>query len=372
MKNKKAILQALFLAFLVVASIFIIKNRRGYSLASRQLQPGTEVMQSGYLMNTGSIFGTIYHITYESKVDLKPEIEEAMNEVDQSLSMFNPNSTIAGINAGTSNKSDSQLVEVLRLAQQVYKATNGCFDPTVAPLVNAWGFGFKHGTKPDSLQVDSLKALVGLDCITLSADSIIKNDSRMVLDFSAIAKGYGVDRVAHVLEKKGVKNYMVEIGGEVIVKGKNPKGKAWKVGIAKPTTDEDEAAQTKDDKARQTKDDGKDTPAKEQNGGFEEILELEDKAMATSGNYRNYYITDDGRKLAHTIDPHSGYPIQHSILSSTVFAPTCAMADAFATAFMVMGIDEAKKVLKEQPQLEVYFIYTDENGEYKTFSTIKQ
>lgn len=347
MKNKKIIGQSLFLAFLVIASIWIIKSNKEQVTADRQLQPGTKIMDRGYLMNEGSIFGTFYHITYQSKTDLKLDIEKAMQEVDQSLSMFNPQSTVTRINGGESTDTDSLFEKVFLLAKNVHKATGGCFDPTVAPLVNAWGFGFKNGALPDSTQVDSLKALIGFDRVTLQSGKVVKEDSLMIMDFSAIAKGFGVDQVASLLRQKGVKNYMVEIGGEVIVKGLSPKGKAWRVGIAKPT--EEEAG----------------------NGEFQDILELKDKAMATSGNYRNYYVTEDGRKLAHTIDPHSGYPIQHSILSSTVFAPDCATADAFATAFMVMGLDKAKEVLAKQPSLEVYFIYTNEKGEYQTFSTIR-
>jgi len=348
MNKKKVIAQTLFLAFLIVGSILIIKRHQGEAQSSRNLQPGTKTMEAGYLNNEGSIFGTIYHITYESKKDLKLEIEKAMQDVDNSLSMFNKESVVTHINNNTSQQVDSLFQKVFLISKQVYKATNGCFDPTVAPLVNAWGFGFKNGALPTDTQVDSLKALVGFDRITLEKGRIVKQDSLMIMDYSAVAKGFAVDQVAELLQQKGVKNYMVEIGGEVIVKGVNPKGKSWRVGIAKPVESE-----------------GQNTD------GFETILELDNKAMATSGNYRNYYVSEDGRKLAHTIDPHSGYPIQHSILSSTVFAPTCAMADAFATSFMVMGIDEAKEVLKQEKQLEVFFIYTDENGDYQTFTTLK-
>lgn len=348
-KKTKTIAQSLFLAFLIIASAIIVKNNKAKVDESRDLQPGTQVLSNGYLMNEGNIYGTIYHITYENKQDLKREIERAMQEVDNSLSMFNKESTLAKINEGSSTETDSLFTAVFGLAQKVYAATGGCFDPTVAPLVNAWGFGFKNGALPNEAQVDSLKSLVGFDRVSLKDGKVEKADSLMIMDFSAIAKGFGVDQVAKLLESQGVRNYMVEIGGEVVVKGKNPKHKAWRVGIAKPV-EEDTGEE----------------------GGLQEVLDLEDKAMATSGNYRNYYITEDGRKLAHTINPHTGYPVQHSILSSTVFAPSCTMADAFATAFMVMGLDEAKKVLAKQPQLEVYFIYTDEQGNYQTYSNLKR
>lgn len=352
--TKKGILQALFLAFLIVGTIFVVKRRMSEKLDERELQPGTELKENGYLMNQGMVFGTVYHITYQNVQDLKKEIEECMASVDESLSMFNQNSTVSRINQNQSQKTDELFREVFLLAKQVNQQTQGCFDPTVASLVNAWGFGFKNGELPDSLQVDSLKSLVGLERVCLNEDNlIIKEDSAIIMDFSAIAKGFAVDQVAKTLSKKGVKNYMVEIGGEVIVKGLNPKGKPWRVGIAVP--EEADKKQT----------------ASQQGHAYQEVLELEDKAMATSGNYRNFYVTEDGRKLAHTIDPHSGYPVQHSILSSTVFAPTCAEADAYATAFMVMGLEKAKKVLAEQKQLEVYFIYADEKGEYKVYQTPK-
>ncbi len=356
-KNAKVIWQSLFLAFLIAGTCYVVTRKHRSDLEARQLQPGTQVMAGSYLMNEGPVFGTIYHITYESQQDLKPEIEQAMQEVDRSLSMFNKESILAHINDNSSCQTDSLFRQVFSLAREVCAATGGCFDPTVAPLVNAWGFGFKNGALPDEDEVDSLKSLVGFDRITLNEGLVEKQDSLMIMDFSAIAKGFAVDHVANLLQRRGVRNYMVEIGGEVVVKGRNPKGKPWRVGIAKPTEQGG-----KDEKAGTTAD---------ADGGLQEILELEDKAMATSGNYRNYYVTEDGRKLAHTIDPHSGYPVQHSILSSTVFAPTCAMADAFATAFMVMGLDEARKVLQREKQLEVYFIYTDEKGEYQTYRTMK-
>lgn len=345
MKNKKVIAQTLFLAFLVIASVFIIKNHRTRETESRNLQPMTKVMENGYLMNEGTIFGTTYHITYQNRQDLKPQIEAAMQAVDQSLSMFNPQSTLAHINDNTDLHTDSLFRQVYTLAKQVYQSTGGSFDPTVAPLVNAWGFGFKNGTMPNENQVDSLRQLVGFDRISLSHDTIVKEDSLIIMDYSAIAKGFAVDHVAQLLQDLGIRNYMVEIGGEVIVHGHNPKGKAWRVGIAKPSEEE---------------------------SGLQEILELQDRAMATSGNYRNYYITPEGKKVAHTIDPHTGYPVQHTILSSTVFAPTCAMADAFATAFMVMGLDEAKKLLSKETQLQVYFIYAAPDGSYATYSNMSR
>jgi thiamine biosynthesis lipoprotein len=298
-----------------------------------------------YQHNEGTIFGTLYHVKYLYSNDLKADIEAELQKVDASLSMFNPASTISKINKGETDETDEMLSEVLRLSFTVNKATDGAFDPTVAPLVNAWGFGFKNGQLPNDAQVDSLLALVGLSGIHLQDGKITKDNPLSILDFSAIAKGYGVDRAADVLRGKGIKNFMVEIGGEVVTEGINDKGEIWRIGINKP-----------DDDSTST------------NMELQDIIALSGKAIATSGNYRNYYISE-GRKIAHTINPKTGYPAQQDILSSTVMAPSCAEADAFATAFMVLGLEEAKQVLQRQPQLEAYFIYTDNRGEYQTWCT---
>ncbi len=196
---------------------------------------------------------------------------------------------------------------------------------------------------PDGRQVDSLLTLVGLSHIHFEGNTLTKDNPSSILDFSAIAKGYGVDRAAQVLRNHDIKNFMVEIGGEVVTEGLNEKGEAWRIGINKPDDDSTSV-----------------------NTELQDIISLSGKAIATSGNYRNFYIKD-GRKIAHTINPKTGYPAQQDILSSTVMAPTCAEADAFATAFMVLGMDEAKRILEKQPGLEAYFIYSDSLGNYRTW-----
>ena len=300
-----------------------------------------------YQQEEGAVFGTFYHLTYQSAASMQDSIEAQLARVDASLSMFNPSSVISRINQGDDIQVDSLFRRVFMLSRQVSEATDGDFDITVAPLVNAWGFGFKHSSLPDSAQVDSLRALVGWERISLTDDGHLrKADSRMVLDCSAVAKGFGVDVVADYLRRQGVQNFMVEIGGEIIVSGTNPKGQPWHVGVNKP--DEDSTST---------------------NHELQTVLELTDVAMATSGNYRNFYVSG-GRKYAHTIDPHTGYPVQHSILSATVLAPTCAEADAFATAFMVMGLEKAKVILASHPHLQVYLIYADEEGQNQVFSTL--
>ena len=330
--KKRNILPALAALIAIVGLLFFLPSREKASGAT-------------YQHNEGTIFGTIYHAKYLYDEDLCAEIEAALQQVDASLSMFNPQSTVSRLNRNETGQADGMLSEVLQLSYRINAATGGAFDPTVAPLVNAWGFGFKSGQLPDSTQVDSLRALVGLSAIHLDGDSVTKGNPLSILDFSAIAKGYGVDKAAEVLRSHGIKDFMVEIGGEVVAEGINEKGSSWRIGINKP-----------DDDSTST------------NTELQDIVGLSEGAIATSGNYRRYYISQ-GRKIAHTINPLTGYPAQQDILSSTVKAPSCAEADGFATAFMVLGMEEARRVLQSQPQLEAYFIYTDDEGHYRTWCT---
>lgn len=293
----------------------------------------------------GAIFGTVYHATYQCDSSLNGKILEELQAVDQSLSMFNPNSTISQINSGKSNETDSLLRTIFHIAREVSQATDGAFDITVAPLVNAWGFGFKHGALPDSLQVDSLRQLIGWNRISLKDNKFFREDPRMIIDLSAVAKGFGSDCVAQMFRKHGINNFMIEIGGEVVTSGLSPKGKAWRIGVNKPQEDSTSTSNE-----------------------LQTILQMNNCAMATSGNYRNFYI-DNGRKIAHTIDPKTGYPVQHSILSSTVIAPTCAIADAYATAFMVLGLEKSLQVLDKHPELMAYFIHTDKEGNYQVWKS---
>lgn len=323
MKNKKLIWQLPFLTLLVVGTILIIRQQRSMP----------------YQKSSDFIFGTTYHITYQCDSDLTQSIKTELLKVDASLSPFNKESVITAINENKDVSPDEMFKEVFSLAMDISKETDGAFDITVAPLVNAWGFGFKNGSQPSHHQVDSLLQLVGYKKVSMADGKVKKQDPRIMLDCSAIAKGYGTDRVARLLRNRGVQNYMVEIGGEVVTSGVNPERLPWKIGVTKPTDDS-------------------------LNTGHElqTILNLTDKAMATSGNYRNFYYKG-GKKFAHTIDPKTGYPVQHSILSATVIAKSCAVADAYATSFMVMGLDKACQVLERHPELMAYFIYSDEKGE---------
>lgn len=292
-----------------------------------------------YQRNSGFIFGTSYNITYQCAEDHKADIEKALAEVDASLSPFNDSSVITHVNRNEDVVLDRLFLDVFRLAQKINEDTDGAFDITVAPLVNAWGFGFKNGVNPDAKAIDSLRQVVGFQKVRLEDGKIIKADPRVMLDCSAIAKGYGVDVVANLLRKIGIKNFMVEIGGEVVTSGVNPDRHPWRIGVTKPTDD-----------------------SLSVNNELQTVINVTDKAMATSGNYRNFYYKG-GRKYAHTIDPKTGYPVQHSILSATVITDDCATADAYATSFMVLGMEKAKKILERHPEMMVYFIYSDDRGQ---------
>ena len=327
MNNKKRIWQVLFLLLLVVGTVIILKK------------------QPPYRTNEGLVFGTVYKITYQHADDLHPDIKEALAEVDNALSPYNPNSIITRINHNRDTILNAHFTHVFHLAQQVSAETEGAFDITVAPLVNAWGFGFKNSTSIAPNVIDSICQFVGYRKIKEENGKIVKNDERTMLDCSAIAKGYGVDVVAQVLEKKGVQHYMVDVGGEVVLKGKNPRMKTWRIGINKPVED-----------------------SLSINQELQTILEISNIGMATSGNYRKFYYKD-GKRYAHTIDPRIGTPVQHSILSATVIAKDCTTADAYATAFMVMGLDKAMEFCKAHPELDAYFICDGEGESYEIHHT---
>lgn len=327
MNKKKLFWQIPFLVVLFLGTVVILKK------------------QPPFRTNEGLVFGTVYKITYQHADDLQNDIKQAMMEVDQSLSPYNPNSIITHINHNQDTTLNEHFTQVFELAQKISNETNGAFDITVAPLVNAWGFGFKNSINIEPNVIDSLRQFIGYQKIKLENGQIIKEDPRLMLDCSAIAKGYGVDRVARLLDKKGVQHYMVDIGGEVVVKGKNSRMKTWRIGINKPVED-----------------------SLSINQELQTILEVSGVGMATSGNYRKFYYKD-GKRYAHTIDPRLGTPVQHNILSATVIAKDCTTADAYATAFMVMGLEKAKAFCEKHPELEAYFICSGEGDSYEIYYT---
>ena len=310
MNKKKLIWQIPFLLMLIIGTVVILQK------------------QPPFRTNEGLVFGTIYKITYQHQEDLHNDIKAALMEVDNALSPYNKNSIISRINHNQDTLLNEHFTHVFELAQKISTETEGAFDITVAPLVNAWGFGFKHSIDIAPNVIDSIGQFVGYQKIRLSDGKITKDDPRTMLDCSAIAKGYGVDVVARTLDKKGVQHYMVDIGGEVVVKGKNSRMKTWRIGINKPVED-----------------------SLSINQELQTILEVSGVGMATSGNYRKFYYKD-GKRYAHTIDPRIGHPVQHSILSATVIAKDCTTADAYATAFMVMGLEKSMEFCKAHPELD--------------------
>lgn len=287
-----------------------------------------------YFVHQGHVFGTYYNIRYENTRDLQAEIEDGLREVDMSLSMFNDSSIISRINRNEDVVVDSLFERIYVTANQVSRVSHGAFDITVAPLVHAWGFG-KSKTRrntPSVALIDSLLQIVGYEKLHLEQGHLRKDDARITLDASAIAKGFGCDVVAGRLAAAGCDNYLVDIGGEVVAKGVNNHGEKWRIGI--------------------------DVPAEDSLGGqhgLQDIIQSDHIAMATSGNYRQFYYDGDVRR-SHTIDPRNGYPVNHSLLSATIVAADCMTADALATACMVLGEEDGMKMINDMDNVEAYFI----------------
>ena len=289
-----------------------------------------------YYANQGNIFGTFYTIQYESTTDLHDTIKATLQAFDNSLSMFNPSSTLSAINANRDTITDHFFEQMWHEAQRVHALSNGAFDITIAPLVNFWGFGNKGrvSTLKDtdhSYMVDSLRQLVGLEKVQLIDHQIVKSDPRIMLDGGAVAKGQACDVIAQLLTQTGCSNYLVEIGGEIVCHGMNSRGEPWRVGISRP--DDDPSGQQE----------------------IQEIISTSDICMATSGNYRNFYY-EGNEKRSHTIDPRTGYPVQHSLLSATVVSSTCMRADALATACMVLGAEKALEMIGTAEDAACYLL----------------
>lgn len=314
----------------------------------------------------GEAQGTTYSILYFTQNGdsiEKAAIDSILADVDASLSTWEPNSLISELNnldstSITFDDYHGYFTDMVKYSRQMYQLTDGLFDPTVGALVNAWGFGFKNKENMTQKKVDSLAAFVGFgyddvrltrfdDRNTLDPKRVlVKRDTAVELDFNAIAQGYSVDVLGDYLEVKNISNYLIELGGEMLARGTKPGGVAWKVGIDEPKENLEERS-------------------------LNATIELRDEAIATSGNYRKFYI-ENGVKYSHTIDPKTGYPVRHNLLSATVIAKECWKADALATAFMVMGTDRTKAFLKDHPDLEVeVYLISDKNGEYETYSSEK-
>lgn len=313
-----------------------------FSFFSCKQKPDLKLVKFG-----GEAQGTYYAVTYYSKTgeNLQNQVDSIFKAFNFYASLWEPNSTICKVNRNDSIINlDSVFVDLFNKSVSISKITDGYFDFTVGQLVNAWGFGFDGKTKLNKQKVDSLLKYVGYTNVEIKNGKIVKANPNIKIDFNAIAQGYSVDIVAKYLRDKGIENYLIDVGGEVLGKGKKPDGNLWTVGIEKPA----------------------------ENADSERILKakvkLLDRAIATSGNYRKYY-EENGIRYSHTIDPKTGYPVRHSLLSVTVLTDECWEADAYATAFMVMGIEKSLDFIRKTKKLEAFFIYTDESGKLKTYST---
>ncbi|MBP1677411.1 MAG: ApbE family lipoprotein [Bacteroidetes bacterium] len=304
--------------------------------------------EAPYVHNEGKAQGTYYSATYQQPdgKDLQPEIDKFFKEFDLSLSTYNPESVISRINKNDASVSTDSCFEAMFYeALKVSEKTGGAFDITVAPLVEAWGFGASIADTTHLPDINKILPLVGYKKVKIVNHKLIKENPDIKVDASAIAQGLSADLIARLLESYGCKNYMIDIGGEIFCKGVNPKGKNWQIGVDKPVDDPENT-----------------------NGELQTIINVSNVGLTTSGNYRKFYYKG-GKKYAHTIDPHTGYPVQHNLLSATVVAPTAMQADAYATAFMVMGVDKAMALCKTFNDMDCYLVYTDNDGKYQVTYT---
>jgi FAD:protein FMN transferase len=300
-----------------------------------------------YTQLQGNAQGTTFRIVYEDSAarDFSMPVDSIFRVIDRSMSLWDSTSIISLLNAnGQSVRADAHFNNVFQKAWEVSDQTGGYFDCTVGPLVKAWGFSYKKNLPPpNSAQVDSLRQLVGYHKVQLQAGKLTKENPQLQIDFNAIAQGYTVDVIADFFKARGITNYMVEVGGEVRAQGHNERGKIWRIGIDKPI---DNAAAGRP---------------------LQAVVSLDGKSLATSGSYRKF-VEREGHKYSHAIDPHTGFPITHNLLSISVLAPDCMTADAYATAFLVMGLEKAIPMAKENG-LEIYGISSEKNGELTVYQS---
>ncbi len=314
------------------------------AIAVISLSPGRGTYRSFF----GTAQGTTYHITYASRknLNLQPRIDSILADFDMSLSIYEENSIISRFNRNdTLAVADDKFETVFNKSYEVYLKTDGAFDITVAPVVNALGFGPSDTAVVDSMLIDSLMNYIGMDKVSLVNGRLVKKERELMLDVNAIAQGYAVDVVAAYLESLNIKNYMVEIGGEVRARGRNGNNEFWRIGIDKPV-------------------EGNMTPGSD----LQAIIHLRDRSLATSGNYHRFY-EKDGVKYVHTINPKTGYPVISNLLSATIVAEDCMTADAYATAMMVMGLEKSIQFLSENQFLEAYLVFADDKGAFQVYMT---
>lgn len=298
------------------------------------------------LVNTrlsGPVFGTSYSIIYNSDINYQTQIDSLFFVLNKSMSTYQTDSYISKLNKNEDSVVDAHFIKVFEASKEIYKQTDGVFDPTIGAVVNAWDFGPEGKiVNLDSLKIDSLMVSVGLHNVKRVGNVIYKPKSTFI-DFNAIAKGYGVDVIGEFLESKKIKNYLVEIGGEIRARGRNIEKQApWKIGIEMPHFDGEQS--------------------------ILEAIEVHDEAMATSGTYRKFKIDENGNKYAHIIDTKTGYPSKTNLLSISVLANDCMTADGYATAFKAMGIEKVVAFLKTHPELKVFLIFENDKQEMETVS----
>jgi len=318
----------------------------GLALVALLFLNGCRTKKSEYTKISGFAQGTTYNITYENSTnaDYSEAIDSLLKTFDKSCSMYDSTSIISRINNNDPTvEADDWFIDVFKKSAEVSTISDGALDITVGPVVRAWGFGNAPIAKHDKAYIDSLLQYVGMDKVKLEGRKVIKKYPGVTLDVNAVAQGYSVDVVSQFFEEKGIKNYLVEIGGEVRCKGTNAKDNVWRVGIDKPA-------------------DGNMTPG----GELQAIIELNNKSLTTAGNYRKFFV-ENGVKYGHTIDPKTGFPSKNTLLSATVVCSDAMTADAWDTAFMVLGLEKSKDLLKNLPGIEVYFIYSNEQGEYEVY-----
>jgi FAD:protein FMN transferase len=327
------------IVFVILASLFSFGTICCLDSSNKVALP--VVKDQAYIHNKGLAQGTSYSAIYLQPLglDLKAKIDERLRAFDMSLSTYKPQSIISRINCNDSTVLTDQDFEVMfSAAQETAEQTNGALDITVGPLVKAWGFAFGNKDHSKLPNPDDYLPFVGYKKVRIVNHKLIKDDPRILIDANAVAQGYSSDLIAELLEDNGCKNYMIEIGGEVVCKGMNPKAAKWRIGIDKPIDDSIASS-----------------------GQLQAVVALNNGALTTAGNYRKFYYLN-GKKYSHTIDPHTGRPVDHNLLSATVIAPTALMADAYDTAFMVLGVEKSLEICKKIHGLECYLIYVDKNG----------
>ncbi len=326
----------------------VIKSRRYYAVLLALL--GAMIVmffardRKRFYTASGVVWTTEYHITYEGKNNLNDSIQQIFNQIDGSASVFNKSSRLSAINANATDSADRHISFLYTVAKGVYEKSGHLYDPTVMPLVNAWGFGYKSGQLPTDAQIDSLLAFVGMNNTRLDHGRLVKNDKRTQFDFSSIAKGYACDEIGRMLARNGVSNYMVEIGGEIAARGVNSRGERWRVSVDMPI-DEDSTVTHQSTL----------------------VLTIDSGGIATSGNYRKFKMID-GHKVAHILNPITGRSGVSSLLSATIVAADCATADAWATACMAMGTERVKALMEHNNALGVMTVSADSTGRMVVWS----